>query len=480
MRLHVGNIWTSIESGYAELNAARSALTFIEDNGLPVVLINDGAFLTGLVSVFLKRLDSSVPVTVLEQPPKIPAQDIKIDPSMLNGITLRDYQVSAALKMVHHKRGFVDIPPGGGKTELSIAVVKYLLDEGHIKNCLYLVDRVHNLKQTVKRFKDRAGITCGVVTPKETDLEKPVVIAMVPTLYRRIKRKDADLKFDCILGDEVHHLPSSSWSSIYVSCSAGYRFGVSGTPMSQPIPDPITIRDHLLVGMTGDCIVKVPSSLLVRRGYLAKPVVTFLPAPGEKFWVKDWRKAYNRGLRDNEAYHSYVARLAKSISNKGLRVLILVTQVEHGKSILRHMYNELGYEAPLFKGDEESVYFTGREFEAKPCDLKSIGEFYKTEGAVAVASPVLRESVDFSGDVEVNAVVYAGGMKSYRYALQGFGRGMRPKPGDNTAWLFDFYHNSHPYLKSHSGKRERTYRSEGYAVVHGLNTFVSRYGPLTL
>jgi superfamily II DNA or RNA helicase len=82
-----------------------------------------------------------------------------------------------------------------------------------------------------------------------------------------------------------------------------------------------------------------------------------------------------------------------------------------------------------------------------------------------VTTQVLDEGIDVPA---VNVLIMATGLEKYRRTVQRCGRGMRPKPGQNKVFIFDFYDENHPYLKKHSDYRMWTYREEEYDISESL------------
>ncbi|MCS7084761.1 MAG: DEAD/DEAH box helicase family protein, partial [Bacteroidia bacterium] len=122
----------------------------------------------------------------------------------------RDYQLRAIEQM---RAALVDarsvvyvLPTGGGKTVVFCEMIRRAAAKG--KRALTLVHRVELLSQTVRALF-RAGVVPGVLSAGAPPPQSDVVVAMIPTLSKRIKSDDAGLKpFDLVVVDEAHHAPA--------------------------------------------------------------------------------------------------------------------------------------------------------------------------------------------------------------------------------------------------------------------------------
>jgi len=78
------------------------------------------------------------------------------------------------------------------------------------------------------------------------------------------------------------------------------------------------------------------------------------------------------------------------------------------------------------------------------------------EAGVTLATSIFDEGIDVSA---LDALVLAGSGKSATRALQRIGRILRPYPNKKDAIVIDFMDN-YKYLKQHSLKREKIYKTE--------------------
>ena len=80
---------------------------------------------------------------------------------------------------------------------------------------------------------------------------------------------------------------------------------------------------------------------------------------------------------------------------------------------------------------------------------------------VLISTAILDEGVDVSN---INAVIYARGMKSSRKLLQGIGRGLRKKEDGSKLRFYDFIDDMNSILLLHSQQRYQTLKGEKFVI----------------
>ena len=183
-------------------------------------------------------------------------------------MVLRDYQKEILNEILNelpnHNKICVQLSTGGGKTVIFTELINQLNSK-----TLILVDSIDLLNQTISTFKklglDIGGLTSGSKMPKNK-----VVVAMVSTLFNRVK-KDENLLNDiqyCII-DECH-----VWifNKLFPYLNNSKIIGFTATPSRlkrYKIDEDFTaletmsdVYDHIIVGK--------PISWLIENGYLVK------------------------------------------------------------------------------------------------------------------------------------------------------------------------------------------------------------------
>jgi superfamily II DNA or RNA helicase len=221
-----------------------------------------------------------------------------------------------------------------------------------------------------------------------------------------------------------------------------------------------------MIGLTGEMVFDVPERSLIRRGVIAQPKVCFVPCGGKKFWAKEWPDVNRKAVVENEVLTSLIASVANDFYVRGFKVLTLVWEKKHGHAIMRELRGKFGYEAPMFVGDKKvHVWDSGEIVEDSGKLERLAGIFDDSAPCIVLGTSVVGEGVDLPA---ANVLINGYSARGYRLAMQGPGRVLRAKAGDNAAFVIDIDHDCHPYLLSQSRKRREVYASVGYPIVTGV------------
>jgi len=161
-----------------------------------------------------------------------------------------------------------------------------------------------------------------------------ITIANVQTLIKHTTTLAKE--FGCVILDEAHHCPATTFATIIDSFSARYRVALSGT-MVRKDQKHIVFQDYF-----GQHIVKPPQSntmtpqvKLVKPGIILKPGAT-------------WVEKINELTQDDD-YRRFVAALALTQMSRGHSVLIIADRVE----FLEKVSEYVGDESVLVVGGSE-------------------------------------------------------------------------------------------------------------------------------
>jgi superfamily II DNA or RNA helicase len=202
--------------------------------------------------------------------------------------------------------------------------------------------------------------------------------------------------------------------------------------------------DILIDACFGKLISNISASYLIRKGYLVKPNIYFVPMNNGKEIMQGhtYPTIYESTIVNNNLRNTYIANIATSLAEQGNYVLILCRQIAHGK-MLEDMI-------------EGSTFLHGscKDSERKE-HLDKIRN--RDESArITIASSIFDEGVDCK---PLTALILAGSGKSQTRALQRVGRVLRTFPDKTTATVVDFDDNW-KYMSSHSRKRRKIYSTE--------------------
>ncbi|MEO0354264.1 MAG: DEAD/DEAH box helicase [Cyanobacteria bacterium P01_A01_bin.3] len=150
-------------------------------------------------------------------------------------IKLRPYQklaiASIEASWERCDRSLVQMATGAGKTVVFAQLLKKRL-RGTKKQGIVLVHRQELLQQAVDKIRQVwPRVKLGVVQRQREELDKQVIVASIPSLYRRLDRIDPSA-IDVVVVDEAHHAPAKSWqATINALTSHGAKcLGVTATP----------------------------------------------------------------------------------------------------------------------------------------------------------------------------------------------------------------------------------------------------------
>lgn len=418
--------------------------------------VESRSFLTGflgLISSFFQK--NKLSIVVQNRPPATPLEaqweDIITIPSR-TGLRLRPYQQDAIRCMLqrtlllHHKkypfsRGIIKIPTGGGKTGLA---AKFIQAAGGLRT-LYLVERRHNLYQTQRQFCDWINIACGIIGDGIFDPQQ-ITIATIQSLRSRLASLQSFFdSIEILMIDEAHRDADNDYHKIAVRChNAWIRYGITATPLMRD-----DIGDCYLVGDTGDIVVDVPREHLEAQGYLAKACVLYRKIEEPKLQKLSFAQAYKYGIIHNDYRNARIVKDIHIFHKYGFIILVLVTQINHGK-LLCEMLNESGIQSYFLSG-RDPVHYRQELLEA-------IGRHYR----VLIASRIFDESID---QPLLNCLIMAGGGKARSRTIQRVGRILRPKnDGRNVVYVMDYVDCINRYLFAHAKMRLETYMQEGFAL----------------
>jgi superfamily II DNA or RNA helicase len=349
-------------------------------------------------------------------------------------------------------------------TEISGAIVKHLADEKMIST-LMIVPGVSSMHQTHERWQSRGIESIGRLGDRKKELDEAHLIAGIDALSASLKRRDKKLTewlkgCSCVLFMECQHVPAKTWELIGNSLDVEYRIGLSATPFMNPGP-PEQVRDFQLIGVTGEILADVDDFVVMNRGHMATPKVHFLPvgrtpalAPSEA----DWRSLKKHGLVEHEKRNNMIKGTAIALAQGGARVLVLVSEILHGKGIARGV-SRFVKNTFMFQGSSMLTHFRdGVELPSERMPITRVAKMLREleDGYVLVGSPALDEDADFP---DANVLIVAGAGRSFNKTIQRSGRVLRAKPGSNICHIIDFDDRSAWRLHAQANRRRELYAS---------------------
>jgi DNA repair protein RadD len=339
-------------------------------------------------------------------------------------ITLRPYQEAALTEARKHirqgrRRVLIVAPTGSGKTSVAGAMIQSAFSRG--KESLFLAHRKELLEQCHERLGE-FGVDASIVrsTDQRIDLQKPVQVASVQTLARRLDRFATDA-FDLVIVDEAHHGRAATYEKILAHFSGAKAIvGLTATPCR---------KDGRGLASSFDAIVETATIRgLIDQKFLVPIRMWSVPEidlAGVRTNQGDY--ALNE-LGDRMNTSSLVGNIVaewKRLAHDR-QTVIFATTVEHSQSI-RDRFLEAGIRAEHVDGKIPDY-----EREAILRRVRS------GETQVVTNCQILTEGWDEPG---ISACVLARPTKSLSLYLQMAGRILRPAPGKADALILDHANN---------------------------------------
>lgn len=368
----------------------------------------------------------------------------------------RGYQVDTINKVITNEvsgipfmRGIINIATNGGKTTIAEGIIKELYSKliKSNKKFLFVTHSKEIAYQAKKSIETDLGIKVGIIGDSQWE-EENVCVTIVTTLYRRRNTPEFKQLIKDTIGfvaDECHHSSSNSWYEVFNSLTeASIRLGLTGTvDKSNPV------NEMKLYSCTGSIINKISNEYLIENGFSAKPACILFTVNTPELENVPYQDAYQLGIIESEERTQDIVDICEKETSNGNTVLILVERLEHGQ-ILQEELEKLG----------KRIFFTNGTLDSER--RQGLLEGLKNNQIdVLISTAILDEGVDVSN---INAVIYARGMKSTRKLLQGLGRGLRKKADGSRLRFYDFIDDMHSSLLKHSLNRYEVLKAENFEI----------------
>jgi DNA repair protein RadD len=341
-------------------------------------------------------------------------------------LILRDYQqVGVSTIRESFKSGrrapLYVLPTGGGKS----AVFSYIAQQAQAKGSRVgiLVHRHELLLQASKNL-DFFGVEHGLISPKFRATDRPIQVASVQTLARRLEKyPDA---FDLIVIDEAHHTLALTWRKIIDANPKAKILGVTATPWRMGGKG-LGISAG---GVFDELILGPPVRELIDRGFLSKYKAYLPPTDLDLSQVK-----VTRG--DFDSHELEAAMLRPKITgsavehylkfSKGLPAIGFCVSIEHARTVASE------FTAAGIRSD----YISGEMSDWKRKHL--IDSLANGSIEVLTSADLIGEGVDIP---VVTTAILLRPTHSLSLYLQQVGRALRPHPSKSHAIILDHVSNA--------------------------------------
>lgn len=463
-----------------ELAVVRKLLTWSDDSyedksDTPdTILMEDGSDVYTFWGIH-DILTQKIPSLTVDNIPVYNPVSTSLDPDILRGVTLYEYQHNAALKAIILRRGLIEIPTAGGKTEVVLAIFRHLHSIDKTKRSIVVVPSVSLSKQ----FRTRAILRgfsedeVGVINGEHHDYDKPITFCVINSLNEGLKRGNSEIHrmittADHVIIDEGHHCRAATFINIcLLAAKADMLIALSGSPFQDnSVLD--NSGDALVRGIVGNHIFRISARYLIDNGFISEPSIYIeesttkcLTYPG------NYNKIYNTFIVNNAYRNGRVIQFLKLFKSINMPALALVQRHDHAVVLLKELADE---KAIVMFGGGVSVQYINGDIQEVKIDYDVFNDNFK-RGVwdTIIASPVFDEGIDIPN---IGALVLAGAGKSRIKLLQRIGRSLRLKSdGINKVYIVDFDDKTHIYLNSQFKKRRGIYDEVEYRYTTDLSKY---------
>ena len=234
-----------------------------------------------------------------------------------SNIELREYQEKAVTEMMAKNQGVLVAPPGAGKTVMAVDMVMK-----RKQKTLVLCHTKDLKEQWLDRFQKFTGMMPGVIDDKNFDTEQPIIVGMVQSLTGKRLTEDFLNSFGCVILDESHHAPASTFERLINQFPARYRYGLTATPERR---DGLSFMLH---GVFGPVIHTVEREELFSEGQIIKPIIRAVYTNFYMPECDDYRSLLDGVTNDPDRIYQILTYLSIEAGN-GHSCLVLSERISH-------------------------------------------------------------------------------------------------------------------------------------------------------
>ena len=177
-------------------------------------------------------------------------------------------------------------------------------------------------KQWENEVRKVFGIEPGVIGSGRFDIDSPIVIGNIQTLYRRIP--EIRREFGLVILDEMHHVSSPTFSRIIDKSCARYKIGLTGT-LTRKDGRHVVFKDYF-----GDHVLKPPKeNYMIPKVDILNMDIRFMDGN-----AIPWANRVNE-LAYNPEYQNSIAMTAAAYAARGHKVLVVSDRVDFLKTCAR-------------------------------------------------------------------------------------------------------------------------------------------------
>ena len=364
----------------------------------------------------------------------IPEGHEVIDKRVKSPIKLPDFKfkLRASQNMVYSEvkdNAIINAWVSWGKTFTGLAIA------GKLKQKTLVVTHTTNLRsQWEKEVEKVYGFKPGRIGGGDFDIEPPIVIGNIQSLYRRIN--DIKHLFGTIILDEMHHVSSPTFTRIVDEMPARYKIGLTGT-LERKDGRHVVFRDYF-----GNHVLKPPKENFMTPAIdIVKSEVRFLDGRTMPWASKVNHLCYNRD------YVQSVSMIAAAYAAQGHKVLVVSNRVY----FLKVCAELVGKNAVHVTGDMDHAE---RD--------KTIKQLKKDKNVLFGTQSIFSEGISIN---ELSCLVLATPINNEPLLTQLIGRILRKEEGKMQPVVVDIH------LKGKTAARQAHarmgyYMKQGYEINH--------------
>ena len=375
------------------------------------------------------------------------------------GITPRDYQLTALSLLLNKTKSLLLSPTASGKSLIIYLALRYYL-EMYDNDVLIIVPTTSLVEQMYSDFADysqfdnwNAQKECHKIYAgrEKYNFSQRVTITTWQSIYK--ENHEWFQRYGMVVGDEAHNFKAKSLTAILEKCTeAKYRIGTTGTL------DGTQTHQLVLEGLFGPVYKVTTTKELIDRSALANLDIKVLLLKYKDDICKMVAKSKYQEEVDfivkYEPRNNFIANLAVDL--KGNTLVLFQFVEKHGKPLHDILKAKVDKERKLF-------YVSG---ETDVDTRESIREITETqENAIIVAS-----MGTFSTGINIKRlhnIIFASPSKSQIRVLQSIGRGLRKTKDGIDTKVFDIADDLHwkskkNYTLNHAAVRIKIYSKEKF------------------
>ncbi|MDJ1484342.1 DEAD/DEAH box helicase [Cytophagaceae bacterium YF14B1] len=342
--------------------------------------------------------------------------------SVTPALALRGYQQDSMVKLAEKhlsgkKRVILCLPTGAGKTVTFAEITRRALEGISRGRVLILTDRIELLHQAAVTLH-KAGLEAGILNAETKHMPRnKVVVAMVETYYRRIKKGWSLPDLKLIIIDEAH---KGNFRKVIDQHPDLPMIGATATPIAASKFEPL---NHYFE----DIVVGTEIHLLIEAGYLSRPRYFAVPMEITASTGYDGEYKNNELYQDfhtPKLYHGCVTNWQKHAQGK--KTLIFCVNIPHTV-----------FTARAFSQVHAQVRYVTSE--TPDAERQAILRWFSgTEGAILVNCGILTTGFD---EPSVECIILNRATQSLPLFLQMCGRGARVTASKREFIIIDMGNN---------------------------------------